>query len=82
MNKYNGMEPEKDDLPPDYNLGSLLNDAIRGEFVEYHRVDADDVLKQQRRSVRLEQARRELNSGDAFTFEEVEGILKGDNLLP
>ena len=82
MNKSNDMEPERDELLPEDDFDALLNDANRGKFVGHRRVNADDDLKQQRRYVRFEQARRELNSGDAFTFEEVEAILKGDNLLP
>lgn len=41
-----------------------------------------DDLKHYRRLARIERARRDMDAGNAYTYEQVEAMLKADGLLP
>lgn len=41
-----------------------------------------DDLKRYQRLARIERARRDLDAGNAYTYEQVEAMLKADGLLP
>jgi hypothetical protein len=41
-----------------------------------------DDLKHYRRLARIERARRDMDAGNVYTYEQVEAMLKADGLLP
>ena len=82
MNKPDELEPEDDDLLPEYDLDALLQGAARGKYAKSQCQGADDDNRQDSRRARLEQARGELDGGNGYTAAQVEAILKADGLLP